>query len=142
MTDGLVPRIAFVALLLAAALLPACSAPAASAPATPPVAATPPSVATGGVEGTAVAAGVVQRISVDLSSGAYVPTVIHAKAGVPLEIGFGPGSGCLSRVLVPDFGIAQDLTQGGAVVKLPAMKAGEYQFSCGMHMVFGKIVVR
>jgi plastocyanin domain-containing protein len=26
-------------------------------------------------------------------------------------------------------------------VELPALEAGEYEFSCGMAMVFGKIVV-
>jgi Cu+-exporting ATPase len=84
----------------------------------------------------------VQRISVDLTKGYYDPSVIHAKAGVPLEISFGQGSGCLGSVLIPDFSVNQDLTNGGAVVKLPAMKAGEYSFSCGMRMVYGKIVVQ
>jgi len=86
--------------------------------------------------------GAVQRISVDLSKGYYDPTVIEAKAGVPLEITFGQGQGCLASVLVPAFDVSQDLTNGGAVVKLPAMQPGEYEFSCGMRMVFGKIVVK
>ena len=102
----------------------------------------PGAVASGAAEGTAEASGAVQRIAVDLSRGVYDPAVIHAKAGVPLEITFGQGQGCLARVLFPDFGIDQDLTSGGAVVELPAMKAGDYQFSCGMRMVFGKVVVR
>jgi plastocyanin domain-containing protein len=117
-----------------------CSAPVASAPAPAPAVSAPVQTAGGG--GVAKVDGAVQRISVDLSTGAYEPSVITAKAGVPLEITFGQGSGCLASVLVPDFGIDQDLTQGGAVVKLPAMKAGEHQFSCGMQMVFGSIVVK
>ena len=135
-------RLATVALLfLAANAAGGCTAPAASSPAPAP-AATVPAPAPAGADGTAKLEGAIQRISVDLSTGTYIPSVITAKAGVPLEIVFGQGSGCLSSVLVPDFGIDQDLTQGGAVVKLPAMKAGEYQFSCGMEMVFGKIVVQ
>jgi len=138
-------RLAVVALLLVATGTAAgCSAPAASAPA-PATTAAAPAPASGsatGADGTAKVEGSVQRVSVDLSTGAYVPSVITAKAGIPLEIAFGQGNGCLASVLVPDFGIDQDLTQGGAVVKLPAMKAGEYQFSCGMQMVFGKIVVQ
>ncbi len=86
--------------------------------------------------------GAVQRIAVDLSKGYYDPTIIEAKAGVPLEIAFGQGQGCLASVLVPAFDVNQDLTSGGAVVKLPAMQPGEYEFSCGMRMVFGKIVVK
>jgi hypothetical protein len=83
-----------------------------------------------------------QTISVDLSQGYYDPTVIEAKAGVPLEITFGQGQGCLAKVLIPAFSVEQDLASGGALVKLPAMGPGEYEFSCGMRMVFGKIVVK
>jgi plastocyanin len=139
-------RAAAVALLIVAATaVVACSAPAAPSSTGPAPAATlqPSSpVPAGAPEGTAKVEGSVQRISVDLAKGYYDPSVIHIKAGVPLEISFGQGSGCLSTVLVPDFSVKQDLSNGGAIVKLPAMKAGEYQFSCGMHMVFGKIVVQ
>jgi plastocyanin domain-containing protein len=129
---SIVAVIAVVALALAA-----CSAaPSAVAPqSVPAVDASAPT-------GVAKLEGAVQRISVDLSQGFYDPTVIEAKAGMPLEITFGQGQGCLSSVLVPSAGIDQDLTQGGAVVKLPAMQPGEYEFSCGMKMVFGKIVVK
>lgn len=138
-------RLGAAALLIAAALAAvACSAPAAptasgTAPAVPAPSAS--QVPAGAPEGTAKEAGGAQRISVDLTKGYYDPSIIHAKAGVPLEISFGQGSGCLGSVLIPDFSVDQDLTNGGAVVKLPAMKAGEYSFSCGMQMVYGKIIV-
>jgi Cu+-exporting ATPase len=95
-----------------------------------------------GPSGVAVVSGAVQTISVDLSQGYYDPTVIEAKAGVPLEITFGQGQGCLAKVLIPAFSVDQDLTAGGAVVRLPAMQPGEYEFSCGMRMVFGTIRVK
>jgi plastocyanin domain-containing protein len=121
---------------LALALTGCAVAPPAAAPQTAPAAdASAPS-------GVATIEGSVQRISVDLSQGYYDPTVIEAKAGVPLEITFGQGQGCLSEVLVPDFGVKQDVTHGGAIVKLPAMQPGEHEFSCGMRMVFGRIVVK
>jgi len=146
-------RLGAAALLTAAALATAaCSAPAApAASGSAPAATTPAPVApapsasqvpAGAPEGTAKEAGSVQRISVGLAKGYYDPSIIHAKAGLPLEISFGQGSGCLGSVLIPDFSVNQDLTNGGAVVKLPAMKAGEYSFSCGMRMVYGKIVVQ
>ena len=136
---------AAASLLVAATALGACATPAATSAAPPAPAASAPAlsnVPAGAPEGTAAIAGGVQRISVDLSKGFYDPTVIHAKAGVPLEITFGEGRGCLASVLIPDFGVNQDLTSGGAVAKLPAMAAGEHEFSCGMQMVYGKIVVR
>lgn len=96
----------------------------------------------GAPEGTATVTGAVQRIAVDVSQGSYRPAVLNVKAGLPVEIAFGQGQGCLSRVQFPDFGIDQDLTAGGATVKLPALKAGQYEFHCGMSMVYGKVVAR
>ena len=89
----------------------------------------------------AVSNGAVQRISVDVSKGYFDPAVIRAKAGVPLTVSFGSGSGCMSRVVFKEFDVDRDLTAGGAVIELPALEAGEYPFSCGMEMVFGTLVV-
>lgn len=83
----------------------------------------------------------VQRIAVDVSAGYFDPTVIDLAAGVPTEITFSEGSGCMAEVEFPDFKISEDLTSGGAVVKLPALQPGEYGFNCGMQMVFGTLVV-
>jgi len=84
----------------------------------------------------------VQRIDVDVSEGYYNPTIIDVAAGVPVEITFGQGNGCLAEVRFPDFDLSEDLTQGGAVLKLPALDPGEYGFNCGMEMVFGTVVAR
>jgi hypothetical protein len=145
-------RVCTAALLFAvAAATVACSIPASPPPAGGSTAASPAPVASatapssvpaGAPEGTATVGGGVQRISIDLTKGYFDPSIIHAKAGVPLEISFGQGSGCLARVLFPDFSVNQDLTNGGAKVRLPAMKAGEYGFSCGMHMVYGTVVAQ
>lgn len=139
-----------VLLLAAAAAASACSSPVPGttdqAPVAAPAQAAPAQAASnvpaGAPEGTAASDGKTQRISVGTSQGFWDPSVIHAVAGVPLEITFAEGRGCLASVLIPDFGIDQDLRAGGAVVKLPAMKAGSYEFSCGMEMVYGKIVVQ
>ncbi len=92
------------------------------------------------VKGKAKLAGGVQKIDVDTSAG-YSPNEVTLKAGVPTEINFSPASGCLGTVIFPDAGVQADLSQG-ATVKLPAMKAGTYQWYCGMQMVFGKIIVK
>lgn len=94
------------------------------------------------VTGSALIEGDVQRISVDVSTGAFVPGEIVLVAGVPAEITFGEGQGCLAEVQFEQFGILEDLTSGGAVVRLPALDPGTYEFSCGMRMVFGTLVVR
>jgi hypothetical protein len=92
------------------------------------------------VQGEAVLHDGIQRIAVDPGTGIFVPNVIVARAGAPLEIGFKPGSGCLASVMFEGLKVSQDISQGGIVV-LPALQPGEYSFSCGMRMVFGKIVV-
>jgi hypothetical protein len=93
------------------------------------------------VEGQAAPHGGVQRITVDPGTGIFAPNVIVARAGVPLQIAFKPGAGCLASVMFKSFSIRKDITQGG-VVDLPALKPGEYSFSCGMEMVYGKVVVK
>jgi hypothetical protein len=92
------------------------------------------------VVGKAQVSGNIQAIGVKVGT-TYSPNVIQLKAGVPAEITFGQGGGCTAEVVSSDLGFQEDLTSGPKVVKLPALKAGTYSFSCGMGMVFGKIVV-
>ena len=92
------------------------------------------------VEGTAVLAGGVQKIAVDVTT-VYKPNTIKLKAGIPAEITFSRAQGCTQIVQSPDLGFTEDLSAGPKTVKLKALQPGTYAFSCGMQMVFGKIVV-
>ena len=93
------------------------------------------------IEGSAVIEGEVQRITVDVSQGFFNPSVIRLKSDMPSEIVFGEGFGCMAEVMFKDFGVFENLGDGGAIVKLPALSPGEYAFSCGMEMVFGQLIV-
>ncbi len=90
----------------------------------------------------AAVSGNVQKISVDLSKGYYDPATIQLKAGVPAEITFGQGSGCLAQVQSQELGFFEDLQNGPVTVKLAALSAGTYTFTCGMQMQSGTIVVK
>jgi hypothetical protein len=92
------------------------------------------------VEGFTTDAGGVQTLDVDVTSG-FAPNVIRAKAGIPVEITFGQGSGCMAEVMSADLGFYEDLQSGPKTIALPGLEPGEYGFSCGMEMVFGVIVV-
>lgn len=94
------------------------------------------------IEEAAVIEGGVQRITIDLSKGYYDPNRIILAAGVPTELTFGRGSGCTSEVFSPELDFYADLSRGPVTVKLDALEPGEYEFSCGMEMVFGTVVVR
>jgi plastocyanin len=101
----------------------------------------------GGTKGPAVTKsasiqGGVQTIKVDLSKGYYDPNTIQLKAGVPSEITFGQGSGCLGAVQSQQLGFGEDLSSGPKTIKLGALKPGTYKFACGMGMVSGTIVVK
>ena len=76
--------------------------------------------------------------------GGYSPAVIQARKGVPLRIHFDrrEGSDCTSRVIFPDFNVSKSLpAMATATVELLPDKAGEFDFSCQMGMVHGKLVV-
>ena len=92
------------------------------------------------VDGAAALEGGVQKISVDVTT-VYSPNTIKLKAGVPAEITFSQAQGCTQVVQSPDLGFTEDLSAGPKTVKLKALQPGTYAFSCGMQMVFGKIVV-
>ncbi|GAB4287322.1 MAG: hypothetical protein Kow0067_12110 [Coriobacteriia bacterium] len=92
------------------------------------------------IEGAAVLEGDVQRITVDTANG-YDPNVIKLATGVPTEITFKQGSGCMAEVMSQELGFFEDLTNGDVTITLPPLEPGEYRFSCGMSMVFGTIVV-
>ncbi len=82
----------------------------------------------------------VQTIDVETANG-YAPNVIMATAGIPLEITFQQASGCMQYVMFEQFRLIEDLSAGPKTIRLPALEPGEYTFSCGMKMVFGKVVV-
>ena len=92
------------------------------------------------VEGVATLEGDVQRVFIDASAG-FAPNLVRVAAGVPLEITFGQGSGCMAQVASRELGFFEDLTAGPVTVRVPALDPGEYGFSCGMEMVFGTLVV-
>ena len=78
--------------------------------------------------------------------GGYVPNTIHSEAGTPLRLLFRreESSACSEQVVFPAFGRSVTLARPGeeiAVDLLPG-KPGEYEFTCGMGMLRGKIVVR
>lgn len=80
-----------------------------------------------------------------LVKGGYAPDVIVAQAGVPIRLSFlrEESSACSERVVFADFHRSAVLPEGEKVtLDLPATKAGEYLFQCGMGMLRGRLVVR
>jgi plastocyanin domain-containing protein len=94
---------------------------------------------------TAVAAASgAQEVHVRVRDG-YDPAAIEVEAGRPVRLLFlrEETEGCSDTVLLPEWGIAQPLP---AHVETPVVftptKPGTYEFTCGMRMLRGKIVVK
>ncbi|MFQ6092839.1 MAG: cupredoxin domain-containing protein [bacterium] len=89
-----------------------------------------------------VASGV-QEIGVRVKGG-YSPDVIVVEHGKPVRINFYRQEtvDCSERVLFPDFNKSALLTPYETVaVEFTPEKPGEYEFTCGMGMLRGKLIV-
>lgn len=76
--------------------------------------------------------------------GGYLPDTIRAEAGVPVRIVFrrDESAACSEQVVFPAFGKSAMLPPGENVaVDLLAPEPGEYEFTCGMNMLRGTLVV-
>jgi plastocyanin domain-containing protein len=76
--------------------------------------------------------------------GGYVPDTIRAEAGVPLRILFRreESAPCSEQVVFPAFGMSATLPPGENVaVDLLPEEPGEYEFTCAMGMLRGKLLV-
>lgn len=143
--------------VLPAILLPAIALGGCSGAPAPKPAATKPAASSAMTTGTAmpmrkampekvvsmhtVANKGVQTVSVDLSGESYEPNVVIAKAGVPIDITFGKGAGCVKTLVFPQFGIKADMTSGPRTFHLPPLSAGSYKWRCGMDMKHGELRV-
>jgi plastocyanin domain-containing protein len=76
--------------------------------------------------------------------GGYTPDTVYGRVGEPLRLTFRreETAACSERVVFPDFGKSamlppyQDVT-----VELQPERAGEYEFTCQMGMLHGRLIV-
>jgi plastocyanin domain-containing protein len=86
----------------------------------------------------------VQEIDVTVKGG-YQPASIIVRAGQPVRLNFTrrEASTCGEEIVIPAFGKRAYLPQDETVpVEIVPEKAGEYEFTCGMNMMHGKLIVR
>lgn len=76
--------------------------------------------------------------------GTYRPSRLVVREGEPVRLRFirHDESSCTREVVLPWLGLRRELPPHTPVVfELPPMKAGEYEFRCGMNMVRGTLIV-
>ena len=86
----------------------------------------------------------VQQVDIVVKGG-YSPNVIEVERGKPVQLNFyrDEESTCSEELLLPDFNIRRDLApfKTTAIEFLPK-QAGTFEFTCGMHMLRGSLVVK
>jgi plastocyanin domain-containing protein len=96
-----------------------------------------------GPVGVAQGAGERQEVTVVVRGG-YTPAAIRVQAGRPVRLLFDrqETSGCSEEVVFPDFGVRRFLpAHQRTAVDLTPDRAGSYEFTCGMSMLRGRLVV-
>lgn len=76
--------------------------------------------------------------------GGYSPAVVRGKVGAPLRLVFDrvDDSSCSEEIVMPDFGVRRFLPTGEqTIIEITPTQAGRYQFTCGMGMLRGAVVV-
>ncbi|HEU4456780.1 MAG TPA: cupredoxin domain-containing protein [Longimicrobium sp.] len=84
-----------------------------------------------------------QEIKITVKGG-YSPDVVRVKQGRPVRLDFyrDETASCSEQLVIPDFGIARDLPAFKTThVDFTPEKSGEFTWTCGMHMLRGKLVV-
>ena len=98
-------------------------------------------------KGESVAAGTgaggIQEVDVTVKGG-YQPASIVAQVGRPLRLNFTrrEASLCGEEVVLPDFGKRAHLPENRTVpVEILPRERGEFEFTCGMNMYKGKLII-
>ena len=84
-----------------------------------------------------------QEVRIEVRGG-YSPSAVKVKRGLPVRLIFDrqETSGCSEEVVLGDFGIRKFLpAQQQTTVEFTPEKAGTYEFTCGMGMLRGRIIV-
>jgi Cupredoxin-like domain len=84
------------------------------------------------------------KVAVEVKATGYTPKMVMAKAGEPLTLVFTrvTGEGCVEKLLIPSEGVKLDLPLNKPIeVTFTPKKSGNLEFSCGMKMIKGTIMV-
>ena len=86
----------------------------------------------------------VQEVVITVKGG-YSPGIIEVERGKPVQLSFyrDEENSCSEELLLPDFNIRRDLPAfKTTLVELLPQQAGKFEFTCGMGMLRGSLVVK
>ena len=88
-------------------------------------------------------AGGVQQVDITVKGG-YSPSTIEVAHGQPVQLNFyrDEENSCSEELLIPDFNVRRDLPAFQTTrVELLPQQPGRYEFTCGMGMLRGSLIV-
>jgi plastocyanin domain-containing protein len=91
----------------------------------------------------APSAGGMQEVTIGVRGG-YEPSQVRVSAGAPVRLVFDrqETSSCSEEVVIPEFGIRKFLPAfEKTAVEITPRQAGSYEFTCGMGMLRGRLIV-
>ncbi|MEX2572589.1 MAG: cupredoxin domain-containing protein [Gemmatimonadota bacterium] len=97
----------------------------------------------GGAEAAASFSSGVQEVTIRVQGG-YEPSRVLVRRGKPVRLIFDrqETSGCSEEVVIPDFGVRRFLAPyERTAIEVTPEEAGTYEFTCGMSMLRGRLVV-
>jgi len=86
----------------------------------------------------------VQEVAITVKGG-YSPDVIEVERGKPVQLSFyrDEENSCSEELLMPDFSVRRALPAfKTTLVELLPQQAGRFEFTCGMGMLRGSLVVK
>ena len=89
-------------------------------------------------------AGGVQEVDITVKGG-YTPAVIEVERGKPVQLNFfrDEEASCSEELVFPEFHIRRELpAHQTTLIELLPEEAGTFEFTCGMHMLRGKLIVK
>lgn len=84
-----------------------------------------------------------QEVTITVHGG-YEPPAVRVRKGEPVRLVFDrqESSGCSEEVVLPDFGVRRFLPPfEKTVVEVTPQRAGAHEFTCGMGMLRGTLIV-
>ena len=87
--------------------------------------------------------GGVQEVQIGVRGG-YDPALVRVRRGAPVRLVFDrqETSGCSEEVVIPDFGVRKFLpAHQKTTIEIRPENAGSYEFTCGMGMLRGRLIV-
>ena len=84
----------------------------------------------------------IQKVILSMKNYNYYPNTVYVKVGKPVSISLDNSvKGCYRTVVIGELGLKKTFRSSTDTLDFTPKEKGTYEFSCGMRMGVGKIIV-